>query len=70
MNEKDIDVHVAEARELAARLNDVLETLKDGGVDCVSVIGAPPSYGDLCLPRDLSRISLVLNFKPTTKVAS
>lgn len=62
----DIDVNCAEARALAARLNETLDLLQRSGVDCLSVCGPPPSWQlqGIFNPRNLTRVSLVLDFKP------
>ncbi len=65
----DTDFNVAEARALARRLNDALDVLKTAGVHCISVVGPPASWfmGSTIEQRDLTRVSLVLDFKPERK---
>ena len=66
----DTDVNVAEVRALARRLNAALDVLQQNGVQCCSVIGPPPNWqmGGMFREHDLTRVSLVLDFKPDQPV--
>ena len=66
LNQEDVDANVAMARALAQQLNEALDLLQQQGVDCLSLVGPPPGWQTLGLvnPLNLTRVSLVLDFKP------
>lgn len=64
MKDEDVDYEIVKARKLAFQLNNTLDGLVGDGIICVSVVGGYDPNQDFGRMRDVSRISLCLDFKP------